>query len=51
MSTQIASITLPAVRSAEFIFAGPEVLHARTPKAADKASFRTSKKAEGRETP
>ncbi|MBP2388228.1 hypothetical protein [Paeniglutamicibacter kerguelensis] len=51
MSTPIASINSPAVRSAEFIFTGPEVLHARTAKAVEQVAFRTSKKVEGRETP
>ncbi|MHA7244367.1 hypothetical protein ACX80R_14385 [Paeniglutamicibacter antarcticus] len=48
MSTPIPSIATMATRSAELIFAGPEVLHARTTRPAEHATFRTSNRDEGR---
>ncbi|WP_411733683.1 hypothetical protein [Paeniglutamicibacter sp.] len=51
MSTQIASISTQAARSAELIFTGPEALHARTTRPAEQATFRSSNTVEGRQTP
>lgn len=48
MSTSITLITPPAVRSAEFIFTGPESLRARAAKTAEQTSFRSSNPTERR---
>ena len=48
MSTSITSITNPTVRSAEFIFTGPESLRARVSKPQEQTSFRSSNMTEGR---
>lgn len=48
MSTPIPSVPTRAVRSAEVIFAGPEVLHARNTSLVEQATFHASNQVEGR---